>query len=219
VSLTNLSVVLLTGIAGHLGRDVAIGYAMGARLEYILIPLAFGCGTAIVAMVGTNWSARQSDRAYAIACMGAATVAVACGTIGFIVALHPGLWMGLLTCDEDISRARCRRRWILWRHRRRILHLRGSDSSRGAQSQGLLDESNEIESGNEENQSMYQSFISVILGAIAGLANAAKAPGQGSCGPTLAVKGGPAVFALMGAPATLVPRLSKARSPIGCLAR
>ena len=34
VIITNLSVVLLTGIAGHLGREVAIGYAMGARLEY-----------------------------------------------------------------------------------------------------------------------------------------------------------------------------------------
>ena len=43
VIITNLSVVLLTGIAGHLGREAAIGYAMGARLEYILIPLAFGC--------------------------------------------------------------------------------------------------------------------------------------------------------------------------------
>jgi len=62
VLITNLSVVLLTGIAGHLGREVAIGYAMGARLEYILIPLAFGFGTAIVAMVGTNWGAKQYRR-------------------------------------------------------------------------------------------------------------------------------------------------------------
>ena len=38
VIITNLSVVLLTGIAGHLGREAAIGYAMGARLEYILHP-------------------------------------------------------------------------------------------------------------------------------------------------------------------------------------
>ena len=32
VVITNLSVVLLTGIAGHLGEEVAVGYAMGARL-------------------------------------------------------------------------------------------------------------------------------------------------------------------------------------------
>jgi putative MATE family efflux protein len=104
VTLTNLSVVLLTGIAGHLGREVAIGYAMGARLEYILIPLAFGFGTAIVAMVGTNWGARQYRRARAIAWTGAATVAAACAAIGVIVALFPALWMGLFTDDPEIIR-------------------------------------------------------------------------------------------------------------------
>jgi hypothetical protein len=31
---------------------------MGARLEYVLQPIAFGVGTTIVAMVGTNWGAR-----------------------------------------------------------------------------------------------------------------------------------------------------------------
>src|SRR5712671_1861484 len=104
VSITNLSVVLLTGIAGHLGREVAIGYAMGARLEYILIPLAFGFGTAIVAMVGTNWGARQYRRAYQIAWTGGVTVATACATIGLIVALLPALWMGLFSDDQEIIR-------------------------------------------------------------------------------------------------------------------
>jgi Na+-driven multidrug efflux pump len=104
VSITNLSVVLLTGIAGHLGREVAIVYAMGARLEYILIPLAFGFGTAVVAMVGTNWGAKQHRRAREIAWTGAVTVATACATIGLIVALFPGLWMGLFTNDDEIIR-------------------------------------------------------------------------------------------------------------------
>jgi putative MATE family efflux protein len=105
VLITNLSVVLLTGIAGHLGREVAIGYAMGARLEYILIPLAFGFGTAIVALVGTNWGAGQFDRARRIAWSGAATVGAACGSIGLIVALCPRLWMGLFSTDDEIVRA------------------------------------------------------------------------------------------------------------------
>ncbi len=102
VVITNLSVVLLTGIAGHLGKDVAIGYAMGARLEYILIPLAFGFGTAIVAMVGTNWGAGQYDRARRIAWTGGATVGAACASIGLAVALLPHLWMGLFASDHEI---------------------------------------------------------------------------------------------------------------------
>jgi len=104
VSITNLSVVLLTGLAGHLGREAAIGYAMGARLEYILIPLAFGFGTTIVAMVGTNWGAKQYRRAREIAWTGAVSVAIACATIGLIVALFPALWMGLFTGDAEVIR-------------------------------------------------------------------------------------------------------------------
>jgi putative MATE family efflux protein len=104
VTINNLFVVLLTGIAGHLGKDVAIGYAMGARLEYILIPLAFGFGTAIVAMVGTNWGAKQHARAYRVAWTGGAIVGAACASIGLIVALFPRLWMGLFTGDGEIVR-------------------------------------------------------------------------------------------------------------------
>src|SRR5688572_10874219 len=105
VGITNLSVVILTGIAVHLGQETAIGYAMGARLEYILFPLAFGFGTAIVSMAGTNWGARQFDRARRIAWTGGITVAVACGSIGTFFALFPGMWMGLFTDEEEIIRA------------------------------------------------------------------------------------------------------------------
>ena len=45
-------------------------------------PIAFGFGTAIVAMVGTNWGARQYHRARQIAWTGATTIAAVCGTIG-----------------------------------------------------------------------------------------------------------------------------------------
>ena len=103
-AITNLSVVTLTGIAGQLGREAAVGYAMGARLEYILQPVAFGFGTAIVAMVGTNWGARQYDRALRIAWTGAFTVAAVCGTIGLIAAICPGLWMGLFSDDPEVVR-------------------------------------------------------------------------------------------------------------------
>src|SRR4051794_19360551 len=103
-AITNLSIVLLTGIAGQIGRDAAVGYAMGARLEYILQPVAFGFGTALVAMVGTNWGAGQYRRAREIAWIGGATVAAVCGTIGLIVAFQPGLWIGLFSTDADVVR-------------------------------------------------------------------------------------------------------------------
>jgi putative MATE family efflux protein len=103
-AITNLSVVVLTGISARMGRDIAIGYAMGARLEYIMQPLAFGFGTAILAMVGTNWGARQYARARAIALVGVTTVAAVCGSIGITVAIFPALWLGLFSDDPDVFR-------------------------------------------------------------------------------------------------------------------
>jgi putative MATE family efflux protein len=104
IAITNLSVVILTGISARMGRDIAIGYAMGARLEYIMQPIAFGFGTAVLAMVGTNWGARQYARARAIALTGVTTVAAVCGTIGVTVAIFPALWLGLFSDDPDVFR-------------------------------------------------------------------------------------------------------------------
>jgi Na+-driven multidrug efflux pump len=77
---------------------------MGARLEYVMQPIAFGFGTAIVAMVGTNWGAQQYGRARQIAWTGTATIALICGTLGLIVALQPGIWLGLFSNDAEVAR-------------------------------------------------------------------------------------------------------------------
>jgi len=66
--------------------------------------VAFGFGTAIVAMVGTNWGARQYRCARQIAWTGATMVALRCSTIGTIVAVHPALWIGLFSYDAEVAR-------------------------------------------------------------------------------------------------------------------
>lgn len=70
VGIDNLMVVAMTALAARMGREAAIAYAMGARLEYIIIPLGFGIGTGIVTTVGTNWGAKQHRRAFAVAWAG-----------------------------------------------------------------------------------------------------------------------------------------------------
>jgi Na+-driven multidrug efflux pump len=103
-AITNLSVVLLTGIAGQFGAQAAVAYAMGARLEYIMQPVAFGFGTAIVTMVGTNWGAKQYGRARRIAWTGALTIAAVCGSIGGLAAIEPNLWLGMFSADPAVAR-------------------------------------------------------------------------------------------------------------------
>ncbi len=52
---TTLTVALTTALVGEAGGpDAVAGYGTGARLEYLLIPLVFGLGAPMVAMVGTN---------------------------------------------------------------------------------------------------------------------------------------------------------------------
>jgi putative MATE family efflux protein len=101
---TNLSIIVLTGIAGQFGPSAAIGYAMGARLEYILQPIVFGFGMATVTMVGTNWGAGQYQRARRIAWTGAALSAGICAIIGLVVAVWPRLWVGLFSNDPEVLR-------------------------------------------------------------------------------------------------------------------
>lgn len=100
--LTNLTVVLLTGLVGGFGAPALAGYGMGARLEYLLIPLVFGLGSGLVTMVGTNVGAGQGARAERIAWVGAGLAAAITAGIGILVALFPHMWIGLFSRDPEV---------------------------------------------------------------------------------------------------------------------
>jgi putative MATE family efflux protein len=103
--LTNLTVVLLTGLVGPFGAAALAGYGMGARLEYLLIPLVFGLGSGLVTMVGTNVGAGQMLRAERVAWVGAGLAAGLTGFIGLMAAIFPGGWLGLFSTDPDVLAA------------------------------------------------------------------------------------------------------------------
>src|SRR5471030_3324254 len=68
---TSLTVALTTALVGAAGGAEAVaGYGTGARLEYLLIPLTFGFGGPLVALVGTNIGAGQRARALRAAWIG-----------------------------------------------------------------------------------------------------------------------------------------------------
>jgi putative MATE family efflux protein len=99
---TNLSVVLVTAFVGPFGATALAGYGMGARLEYLQIPLVFGFGAALVAMVGTNIGAGRRARAERVAWVGAGLAAGLTGTIGLAAALAPHAWLGLFSADPAV---------------------------------------------------------------------------------------------------------------------
>ena len=73
---TNLSIATATGFAGRFGAAAVAGYGTGARLEYVLVPLVFGLGSPLAAMVGTAMGAGRHDRALRVAWTGAAIAAL-----------------------------------------------------------------------------------------------------------------------------------------------
>ena len=85
---TNVTVAATTALVGLAAGPAAVaGFGTAARLEYLLVPLVFGIGAPLVALVGTNIGAGQRERALRIAWTGAALAFVLCETIGVAAAL------------------------------------------------------------------------------------------------------------------------------------
>jgi putative MATE family efflux protein len=96
---TNLTIVIATGLVGRFGSAAIAGYGTGSRLEYLLVPLVFGLGAPLVAMVGTNIGAAQRERALRTAWIGSAIAVLMCEAIGLVAAVVPRTWLGLF--DDD----------------------------------------------------------------------------------------------------------------------
>jgi putative MATE family efflux protein len=96
----NLAVVVATSLIAPLGAPALAGFGLGIRLEYLQIPLVFGIGTGMVAMVGMNVGARQMSRARRVALTGAVIAAVVTEAVGLAAAAFPRAWLHLFTDNE-----------------------------------------------------------------------------------------------------------------------
>ena len=92
---TNVTMAVATALIGQFGPAAVAGYGTGSRIEYLLIPLVFGLGGPLVAMVGTNIGADEPGRALRSAWIGAAIAAGLCEIIGLAAAAFPHLWLSL----------------------------------------------------------------------------------------------------------------------------
>jgi putative MATE family efflux protein len=99
----NVALTLLTGYAATLGTTTLAGFGAAVRLEYLMYPVVFGLGAAVVAMVGTNVGAGQLARAIRIAWIAARLGAVATGIFGLIAIAWPQAWISLFTSAPDVS--------------------------------------------------------------------------------------------------------------------
>ena len=102
---TNLAIGITTALVGGFGTAAIAGYGTASRLEYLLVPLVFGFGSPLVAMVGTCIGAGQSARALRATWIGAALSFGMTEAIGLWAALFPEVWLSLFNSDPAMIAA------------------------------------------------------------------------------------------------------------------
>lgn len=96
---TNLAIGITTMLVGGFGTAAIAGYGTASRLEYLLVPLVFGFGGPLVAIVGTCIGAGKRERALHATWIGAGMAAIITEAIGLWAATFPHAWLTLFDSD------------------------------------------------------------------------------------------------------------------------
>lgn len=99
---TSLAALIFTGMVARLGPQALAGYGIGQRLEFLLIPVAFGVGVAAIPMVGMAMGAGQAQRARSVAWTGALLAASILAVLGIWAMIWPNAWSSIFTNDAQV---------------------------------------------------------------------------------------------------------------------
>ena len=102
-SVANLTTILVTAQLRHYGTTAVAAYGISARLEFLMIPLAFGVGSALTALVGRSVGAGDWHTARRTAWVGALLALLLAGTVGAAVGLMPAQFAALFTSDAEVA--------------------------------------------------------------------------------------------------------------------
>ena len=102
---TNLSIGVATALAGGFGAAAIAGYGTASRLEYFLVPVVFGLGAPLVAMVGTCMGAGLHERALRATWIGAGIAFTMTEVCGLTAAAFPHAWLSLFGAEPAMIEA------------------------------------------------------------------------------------------------------------------
>jgi Na+-driven multidrug efflux pump len=97
-----LTVLAMTGFVASFGAEALAGYGIGARLEFLLVPITFAIGVSSLPMVGMAVGAGDASRARRVAWTTGCLAAAIIGAIGLIVTVNPGIWSTLFTANTGV---------------------------------------------------------------------------------------------------------------------
>lgn len=102
-AVANLATILVTArLAAH-GPAVVAAYGVSARLEFMMIPLAFGVGSALTALVGRAVGAGDWDTARRTAWVGGGMAFAVCSLVGVTVGLWPEPFARAFASDAEVA--------------------------------------------------------------------------------------------------------------------
>ncbi len=98
----SMGFMVMTGLVGRFGTTGLAAFGLGSRFEFVLIPVVFGLGTAVVTLVGAAMGAQNLARAKSVTRISTIIGAVLWGVAGVILVLFPRLWLGIFTTDPQV---------------------------------------------------------------------------------------------------------------------
>ena len=90
-----------TAVIGIFGSHWTAGFGIAIRLELLLIPIIFGVGGALIAIVGANVGANKLKRAVQMTWKGTAFSVFIVGITGLFFSFYPELWSNFFTYNPQ----------------------------------------------------------------------------------------------------------------------
>ncbi len=100
--MTIMYALVTTVLFSRFGTDWLAGFGLAVRLELIMVPVIFGIGSSLIAIVGAHVGAGYREKAISIAWRGVLINAALVGVVGLLFSLFPGSWCGLVGSDANV---------------------------------------------------------------------------------------------------------------------
>ncbi|WP_043360264.1 MATE family efflux transporter [Belnapia sp. F-4-1] len=101
-TVANLATILVTARVASYGAVAVAAYGVSARIEFLMVPLAFGVGSALTALVGRAVGAGDWATARRTAWAGAAMALAVTLVVGVFVAVAPGFTASAFSGDPAV---------------------------------------------------------------------------------------------------------------------
>src|SRR5712672_2238374 len=97
-----LALAIVTVYVGMSGIEALAGYAAGSRLEFLLVPLAYGVGGPVGIVVSANLGAGNIERAVKASWVGVLMACALTESIGLAAAAFPQRWIEIFSQDPSV---------------------------------------------------------------------------------------------------------------------